>query len=213
MLNTESGWKEGAHPVIPSANGSQENDKSIQPIAENTKLQRLNSSTWTVHPVCFFGSPNQPSAKLMSPGSFYPNLSGSFSSQSREFPFQYPLQDSSAPSITQTNTAQSMPKFGYAGNLTPRTGQGSTITSNVPITKQPSVSQPIAGSEQPTVDMPYFCTYMSLPTFSFPPTFVPSQYQFLNDTEKKDLSQESLNSATTNTICKSNYSIRLNLAS
>ncbi|XP_020300166.1 serine protease nudel-like [Pseudomyrmex gracilis] len=193
-IANETGWKKGAYSVT-SANSSRENNKSIEPIAESTKLQQLNSSTWTVHPVCFFGSPNQPTVKQMSPGSFYPNLSGSFSSQSRAFPFQYPLQDFSAPS--STNTAQFLPKFGYAGNLTP-TGQSSTITSNVPITK-PFVSQPIAESEQPTVGTPYFCTYMSLPTFSFPPSFVPPQ-QFFNDIEEKEESSKEWSNSNTTTF-------------
>nr|XP_012227219.1 PREDICTED: serine protease nudel [Linepithema humile] len=177
------------HERRPTENYDTVNDgKPSQAATESTKSSEQVTSTWP-QPVCFWGNPSQ---FISEPSSSTPYTDAfNFSpSQSDGMLFQDQLQqDSSQPkNIQMVNTVQFMQRtqgqsVDPAGATTPSAPIFSLNQQPTTMSEQPTMTARQQSStifRQPIAGMPYFCAYMTMPNFGFPPGVSQSDYEVKN---------------------------------
>lgn len=173
------------------------NKENHQAIAESIKSfqeLQLTPTAWTTQPVCFFGYPgqlfNKPSSAGITPytGSFVPPSAlqdqrspsqSSFRQTSPSQPNYMQVQAQTVQFLPRNNVGNRMPTQPTAQGIGP-TGPAMMNGPYFPMSQQPIpmlqqpaslFNRPSETSSQPGsgLDIPYFCTYISMPTYNFPP--------------------------------------------
>jgi len=148
------------HP--PTVDKNKENHQTIMGSTKSFQELQLTPTMWTTQPICFFSYPGQASNKPplgVAPflGSFMPSAP-----QDQGFPSQASFRHTSPSQPNymqvQAQTVQFLPR----SNPNNRQGIGPTgpTTLNAPIYPM--------NQQQSDTDMPYFCTYIPIPTYNLP---------------------------------------------
>ncbi|XP_076624870.1 serine protease nudel isoform X2 [Colletes latitarsis] len=169
----------------PQTKGTLDYSQLIIPTAETSKstqqLQLTPTMSWKQHQICFY-EPSGKSGSGKQSGQFvYPSAPGApypvYMSQQRE---GYQDPDSQAQSFVQVHAqnVQIMPMQPYSGNSGfsgQKVGPTGPATQNFPMFPGHQTS-PSADASAPA-KLPYYCTYIPMPTFQFPAIPGESEYQ------------------------------------
>jgi len=167
------------HPHTTDKN--KENHQTIMESTKSLQELQLTPTMWT-QPICFFNYPgqssNKPPGAMPYVGPFVPSAP-----QDQGFPqasFRHTSPSQPNYMQVQAQTVQFLPRSNLDNRLQAQ-GIGPTgpTTLNVPIYPM--------NQQQSGTDMPYFCTYIPIPTYNLPPIAGMSQSSRSSKVEPTEL--------------------------